>query len=149
MSVTRATVPSPEPAHELDSAFPVQSWESETARFVARWGRSGGVISVHGELDAANADEFAEQLRRCAAGCEWLVVDLSDLQFIGTAGFSALQRINVGCAQTNVCWAMVPGVATQRLLRVCDPHATLPAAESISEALILVQDPRRLLHLIT
>lgn len=149
MSVSQATVPSPEPAHELDDAFPAQGWESDTARFVARWGRSGGVISVHGELDAANADEFADQLRHCAAGCDWLIVDLSDLQFIGTAGFSALQRINVGCAQTDVSWAMVPGVATRRLLRVCDPHATLPTAESIGVALTAVQDRRHLLHLIT
>lgn len=142
-------VGSASPTRGLDTDFPVQTWERGTARFAARWGRSGGVIAVHGEIDAANADEFAEQLRQCATGGEWLVVDFSDLAFIGTAGFSALQRINTRCAEADVCWALVPGTAAARLLRVCDPDATLPIAGSITEALASVQDPRRLLHLIS
>jgi anti-anti-sigma factor len=130
-----------------DTDFPSQLWESGTARFAARWGRSGGVIAVHGEIDAANADRFADQLGRCATCCEWLVLDLTDLEFMGTAGFSALQAINARFAKTKVYWVLVPGAAVSRLLNVCDPDSALPMSESVATGLSTVQDPRRLLHL--
>jgi anti-anti-sigma factor len=133
----------------MDTDFPIQTWESGTARFTARWGRSGGVVAVHGEIDAANADAFADHLDRCATYCEWLVLDLTDLEFIGTAGFAALLRINTQCAKAKVYWALVPGVAASRTLQVCDPDHALPMSESVADALTTLQDPRRLLHLVS
>lgn len=148
MSVSKAAPPVA-PTGELEHTFTIRDWQNSTARITTHWGRSGGVIAVHGEIDAANADQFGDELQRRVADCEWLVLDLSGLQFIGTAGFSALQRVNVGCAQAGGRWALVPGPATRRLLRVCDPHAILPTADTVSQALAIAQDPRRLLHLIS
>lgn len=130
------------------SEFPVQQWESGTARLTAHRGRSGGVVTVHGEIDAANSEEFAEHLEGCAASCEWLIVDLSDLEFIGTAGFAVLQRIGRRWAKARIYWRLVPGDAASRLLRVCDPNRNLPVAESVAAALTSLSDPRRLLHLV-
>lgn len=146
MSTNRAAA---SPARTIDTHFPAQVWESGTARFAAHWGRSGGVVAVHGEIDAANADQFADHLDRCLACCEWLVLDLSDLEFIGTAGFSALQAINARCEKAKMSWALVPGAAVSRLLRVCDPDGTLPMTESVAVGLTSLQDPHRLLQLIT
>lgn len=126
--------------------FPIQTWECGTARLTAHWGRSGGVIAVHGEIDAGNADAFADRMGRFAAQSEWLVVDLNELVFLDAAGLSALQQINSRCMQINVAWALVPGTRMSRLLRVRDPDATLPTAASLASALASVQDPRRLLH---
>ena len=42
---------------------------------------------------------------------ERLVLDLSGVEFLGTAGFSALHTVNVRCAGENVDWALVPSAA--------------------------------------
>lgn len=123
------------PATRLD--FPSQSdtWASRTARCVTRWGRSGAVISVAGELDASNADQLAEYVHRCVASCEWLILDLNDLEFIGIAGFSSLQTISGQCVDAMVYYTMVPGAAVSRLLRICDPGKALPTTSSVADAL--------------
>lgn len=69
-----------------------QVWRSHTAKFTVHWGRTGAVVAVEGEIDAANATPFAEYAKRCAECCEWLVVDLSELTFIGTTGFRLCSR---------------------------------------------------------
>src|SRR5699024_9637523 len=119
------------------------SWESHTARATTRWGRSGAVISVHGELDAANVGELAEHVQNCAKQCSWLVLDLHDLEFMGTAGFAVLQTIDSRCRSADIYWSMVPGDAMSRLLHLCDPQRALPTTESVAAALARVQNGRR------
>lgn len=76
-----------------------QTWlKCENAEFNAQWERGSGTVSAYGELDAANADLLAEYVARCVKHCHWLTLDLTGLKFIGTAGFSALHRINVVCS---------------------------------------------------
>lgn len=128
------------PATEFE--FESRTWEIHTARFAVHWGRRGAVIAAHGEIDAVSAGPLVDCVLGCADSCEWLVVDLSDLEFLGAAGFSALRRIGIRCADTDVRWALVPGSATSRLLRVCDPHGYLPVAESVPTALADVQNQR-------
>lgn len=125
-----------------------QSWEGGTARFSAHWGRSGAVVTVQGEIDAANTEQFADHLARFLTGGDWLVLDLTDVQFIGTAGFFALQEVNAWCTQNRMAWAVVAGAAAARLLRVCDREGQLPMAESTTAALAALPDPRRLLQLV-
>jgi anti-anti-sigma factor len=118
--------------------------------FTTQWSNDNvGIITVHGELDASNAAAFADHIDECAAAGTHLVLDLSPLQFFGTAGFSALHTINVRCANASARWAMVTGEAVSRLLRVCDPDHTLPVADSVVEAVeLLDREPRRLLELV-
>lgn len=114
-----------------------QSWQkSRTAHFTARWEPSGTVITADGELDAANADQLAAYVQRSAKRTRRLILDLRGLEFIGTAGFSALHRINVVCAGAQAQWAMVPSTAVARLLRICDPDGTLPITSPATEPLI-------------
>lgn len=136
-------------APHMDTDFPTETSKAGGVRFTARWGRSGAVINVRGEVDATNAGQFVTYLHHCAVSSEWLVLDLTELDFMGTAGFSALQAINTQCAKADVHWTLVPGVTVSRLLRVCDPQRGLPTAESVTSALETVPDPRRLLHLIS
>jgi anti-anti-sigma factor len=121
-----------------------------TARFSTHWpDDTVGIITVEGELDASNSAAFADHVDECAAVSTRLVLDLSPLDFFGTAGFSALHTINVRCANASARWAMVTGEAVTRLMRVCDPDQTLPVAESIPEAIELLDgEPRRLLQLV-
>ena len=130
-----------------------QSWQqSRTAQFTARWGPTGTLVTVDGELDAAYADQLAAYVQQSTSRSRRVILDLRGLKFIGTAGFSALHRINVACSAAQVSWAMAPSPAVARLLRVCDPDGTLPVttqrAEPLLEPLRFEEEPRPLLQLV-
>ncbi|WP_165756470.1 STAS domain-containing protein [Mycolicibacillus trivialis] len=121
--------------------FPPKIWESHTAHFEARWDGTGLVLAVHGEIDAANAAEITQCVRDGVADCQWVVLDLEGVEFMGTAGFAALHDIDTDLVD-GVSWALVPSAAVSRLLRICDPHGTLPSQQSVAEALAYVRDTR-------
>ena len=70
------------------------------------YSRTPSVITAHGELDAANAQEFVDYALRHAARINRLVLDLSGVEFFGTSGFSALHTLNVRCAGESIEWAL-------------------------------------------
>jgi anti-anti-sigma factor len=113
-----------------------QSWQkSRTAQFTTRLGSAATVITAHGELDAANAGQLTDYVERSSRHSQRLTLDLRGLEFFGTAGFSALHRINVACSAAGIQWALVPGPAVCRVLRICDPDGTLPTSTSLVELL--------------
>jgi anti-anti-sigma factor len=136
------------PPLKTDPEISLEPWENHSARFTAEWGPAFVVITAHGELDASNATHLADYVQRCAADVKSIIVDLSGLDFFGTAGFSALHTINVRCAGADVRWAVVPGKAVSRLLRICDPDNALPLADSVPNVLDENEEPRRLFQLV-
>jgi anti-anti-sigma factor len=115
-----------------------------TAYFATRWLHpSILIVSAHGELDAANAQEFAEYALHHTDTVKRLLLDLKGVEFFGTAGFSALHTLNVRCAASGADWAMMPSKAVSRLLEICDPDATLPVAPSIETALGVIHGASR------
>lgn len=140
MTVTRTASPiGPQPATAID--FPATAWENHMAQFEARWGAGGLVLAVRGEIDAANADHLVECVRQCTPHCQWLVLDFGDLEFMGTAGFAALQHIE-SLADGEMQWTMVPSAAVSRLLGICDPETALPRSATMTEALGFVEETR-------
>ena len=129
----------------------IEPADCHTAHFATRWlQRSMAVITAHGELDAANAQEFVDYALRHAAHIDRLVLDLTGVDFFGTAGFSALHSVNVRCAGEKIEWALAPSSVVTRLLRICDPDSALPICNSVDTALSAVQgEPRRLLQLVS
>jgi anti-anti-sigma factor len=129
----------------------IERTNCHSAHFATRWLKPAmAVITAHGELDATNAQEFVDYAIRHAAEMDGLVLDLSGVDFFGTAGFSALHTLNVRCAGVNIEWAMVPSSAVTRLLRICDPDSALPVHQSVEAALSAVHgEPRRLLQLVS
>jgi anti-anti-sigma factor len=119
------------PARGADAALPPPVWEDHSARFNTTWDAARVVITAEGELDASNATQFADYVELCITDATPLVVDLSGLEFFGTAGFSALQLINVRCAAAKLRWAVLPGKAVSRLLRICEPNHALPMIASV------------------
>jgi anti-anti-sigma factor len=120
--------------------FLSQPWERHTTRLAHRWLRpSVVVISAHGHIDASNADTVTE----CALGhlirCRGLILDLRDLDFFGTEGFSAVHRVSVCCARAGLGWAVVPSGAVSRVLRIVDPQGLLPAASTVEAAMAIIQ----------
>jgi anti-anti-sigma factor len=140
-----------QPTRPVNPEPPIDRIDCRGAHFATRWLRpSTAVITAHGELDAANAQEFVDYALRHAPQTERLVLDLSGVEFFGTAGFSAMHSVNVRCAGEKIQWAMVPSAAVTRLLRICDPDSALPITSSVDIALSAVQgEPRRLLQLVT
>jgi anti-anti-sigma factor len=130
---------SPEPA-KPDSVTTCHS-----AYFATRWLHpSILIVSAHGELDAANAQEFVEYALQHTDAVKRLLLDLAGVEFFGTAGFSALHTLNVRCAAIGADWAMMPSKAVTRLLGICDPDATLPVAPTIETALAVIHgEPRQ------
>jgi anti-anti-sigma factor len=143
MSTTSHARPaSPEP--------PFERAQCQTAHFATRWLQPAtAVITAHGEIDAANSQEFVDYALRHCDRINHLVLDMSGVDFFGTSGFSALHTLNVRCAGESIEWASVPSAAVTRLLRVCDPDSTLPFYDGVEDALAAVQgEPRRLLQLV-
>ena len=121
-----------------------------TAFFDTTWPRPAtAVVAGHGELDAANGITFVDYALRHSATTQWLIVDLTGLTFFSTAGFSALHTLNVQCVGKDIRWALVPGRAVHRVLRICDPDSALPISVDIPTALDDVQqDPPHSFQLI-
>jgi anti-anti-sigma factor len=120
------------------------------AIFDTQWPQpSTAVVSARGELDAANGNSFVDYALRKPEQTQWLIIDLTGLSFFGSAGFSALHTLNVQCAGNDIRWALVPSLAVDRLLRICDPDSTLPICVDVPTAMTAVHnDPPRLLELI-
>lgn len=135
----------------ITTSRPVDRRESHAASFATRWLHPAvAVITAHGELDASNAQELVDYALRDAERTQRLALDLSGVDFFGTAGFSALHTLNVRCAGAGVEWVLVPSTAVSRLLRICDPDSTLPIAATMPTALTLLQaEQRRLLQLVS
>jgi anti-anti-sigma factor len=130
----------PAPSVLPEGGFLSQPWEDHTARFASRRLRSSvAVIRAHGGIDASNADALTEYTQEHLKRCRGLILDLRELDFFGTEGFSALHRVSVCCARAGIGWAVVPGGAVSRLLRICDPHALLPAAGTVEAAMAIVE----------
>ena len=92
------------------------------------------LVAAFGEIDAASAGGLSENIENHLTGYRQLVLDLSRLEFFGTAGYSVLHRVHSRCARTGVDWVLVPGTEVERLLRVCDPDGMLPTAPNIVSA---------------
>ncbi|MDG4664211.1 STAS domain-containing protein [Mycobacterium sp. 236(2023)] len=126
--------------HVPPSDRPPDRFVCRTAYFETAWPQSAtAVVKAHGELDAANGITFVNYALRHSATTNWLVVDLSGLSFFSTAGFSALHTLNVRCVGEDIRWAVVPGKAVRRVLKICDPDSALPICADISDALTAVQ----------
>ena len=123
-----------------DGGFLSQPWESRTARLASRRLRSSiSVVMAHGGIDASNADTLTEYTLGHLTRCRGLILDLRDLDFFGTEGFSALHRVSVCCARAGIGWAVVSGEAVSRMLRIGDPQGLLPAASTLEAAMAIAQ----------
>ncbi|MGI9142346.1 MAG: STAS domain-containing protein [Fluviibacter sp.] len=106
------------------------------------------LVAAAGEIDASTASDLCARIERHAAGYRQLVLDLSEVDFFGTAGYSLLHRLHSRCSRAAVNWVLVAGPEVQRLLRVCDPDGMLPTAANIVSAVAaLSRSPHRITQL--
>jgi anti-anti-sigma factor len=92
------------------------------------------VIEVGGEIDACNAQQVTDYFADFIYVGHPLVLDLSGVDFLGTAGFRAILQFAEECRRAERHWALVSSDAVKILLRVA-PNHHLPAAGSVDTAL--------------
>jgi anti-anti-sigma factor len=121
--------------------LPTKPTKRHSARFDTRWTMSSvAIVSAYGDIDATNASALTDYALVNAVRCRGLILDLSSLKFFGTEGFLALHRISVRCARAEIGWMVVSGAAVSRVLRLCDPHGSLPTVGTVDAALANLQD---------
>ncbi|MEJ8278650.1 STAS domain-containing protein [Pseudonocardia spirodelae] len=92
----------------------------EVVRFeVAEHGDGAVVVHVHGEIDTMTAPVLSERLAERIGSTDLLVVDLSRVTFLGSAGLAALVE-----AKERI------GTTGGRLRLVCGSHAVTRALEA-------------------
>ncbi|MEM6108399.1 STAS domain-containing protein [Mycobacterium sp. 050272] len=97
------------------------------------------VLRVDGEIDASNADLVGGAIRRYSQLKAPLILDLSELDFLGMSGFRTLLVLNCEHRRARLHWSVVSGARLDRLTRVVPNHG-LPLVDSVPEALQLVDD---------
>ena len=88
------------------------------------------MAAVVGELDMSNADDIHQQLRAAASDAARLVVDLSGLGFIDSAGIAVLDRLHreLATGPTELRIAATPDSVAARTLRLAGMDRVLPMA---------------------
>jgi anti-anti-sigma factor len=72
-------------------------------------GSSAVVVCLTGDHDCTTADAFLEEATAALAGCEHLVVDLSDATFIDSTLLKALQQVRGEAANRGATFDTVVG----------------------------------------
>jgi anti-anti-sigma factor len=122
----------------------VPSRPRERVQFATSLVRSSIVlVTVHGEIDAANALALSTYVEAELESGSRLIVDLRALDFFGTQGFSILHRINVMASRHAVNWVVLSGAEVDRVLHICDPDGGLPVADTVEGAVATVTRPPR------
>ena len=111
----------------MTTTDPFAATRRDGLRLSTEWLNASVVrISVDGEIDASNSADMLEYVFRRGANCRSMILDLKNVSFFATAGFSALQTLDMRCTRAEVSWMLVPSRAVSRVLSVCDPRRILP-----------------------
>ncbi len=100
------------------------------------------VLRVDGEVDASNADLVATTIRRFALLRAPLILDLTHLEFLSSAGLRMLLVLNEEQRSAGLHCTVVDGAPLRRLTRIIREH-DLPVVDSLADALQRVADVPR------
>ncbi|TRW82708.1 STAS domain-containing protein [Mycolicibacterium sp. 018/SC-01/001] len=103
------------------------------------------LITIHGEIDAANATAMALYVEKRLGQSRKLILDLQTVEFFAASGFAALVRVEVLCRRAGVRWSLLAGTHVLRMLRVCDPDRELPVAAGAAKYVRTRPSDRKLL----
>ena len=94
------------------------------------------LVSVRGDIDLCSADALRDFARDQCGESTDVLLDLSRVQFFGTAGlavFTGLERATRGFGRA---WALVGGRPVHRLLRAVGQTDLFPCFEALDAALV-------------
>ncbi|OBG60843.1 MULTISPECIES: STAS domain-containing protein [unclassified Mycobacterium] len=96
------------------------------------------VLRVEGEIDASNADLVAQAARRFVRLRVPLILDVSLVDYLGSAGLRALLLVDDECRLARLHCSVVGGEALHRLTRLVT-GLRLPLVDSVADALELIR----------
>ena len=93
------------------------------------------VVTIRGEVDAGNAEQIGEHLRRFVLGDDPVVLDLSAVDGFGGPGLHMLSTLDEQCHSAGRQWVLVAGRAITAALGEDGAQARFPTADSLRQAL--------------
>lgn len=93
------------------------------------------VVTVGGDIDAANEHRVHDFATRFLQLSDALILDLSGVEFFSAGGISVLNGVDDACRTADLQWRLVASRIVNRVLRLIDCDTTLPTASSVPEAL--------------
>ena len=91
-------------------------------------------IAITGDVDATNRQALGRFVERHTRACQQIIIDLSNVDFFGSQGFTVLYYISAHCARRDVDWVIIGNRVVHRILRICDGDAELPVVSSLAAA---------------
>lgn len=91
------------------------------------------VMRAYGEFDAANCDHLIDAIRRVAGSSSSVILDLSDIDFLGLSVFCAVSELNRVHRDAGLLLIGVPSTAVRRLTHLL-PHHGLLLEASVAKA---------------
>jgi len=113
----------------------LNTYDCGTAQARAHCRHLATVVTIEGEIDAVNVERIALYLRRFLLGDSPVVLDMTDVSRITTAGLSLLLTFDDDCEGAGLGWTLVAGSAVAELLAVAAAQEAFPVAGSVHEAL--------------
>lgn len=92
-------------------------------------------MGVRGEIDLFNAPEFRDYLCTHIVPEGQFILDMSRVDFIGTAGLAVLDAVHEANIRDGRTWAIICGRPVYRLLRAAGQEAIYPCFTSVDSAL--------------
>jgi anti-anti-sigma factor len=105
------------------------------ARLTARANPLAMVLTISGEVDAANALHVRRQICRYVTAGQRLVIDMSGVEFLAVQGLQDLFELAEEFGSADVRWMLVASGAVRKPMQICGLDNSLPAVDSLSEAL--------------
>jgi anti-anti-sigma factor len=124
---------SPSPSESLGDHIP-------RVRMHARRCPQARVLTISGDVDAANGERVQDFVTRYVLSGEALILDLSGIVFFGARGISVLTAVRDATRTADAPWALVPSRVVSRVLRLTACDTELPSADSVRDALRLITD---------
>lgn len=93
------------------------------------------VLTLTGEVDAAEAQELAAVVQPVVTRRGPGILDLSGVAFLSVAGFRALRAWSYQARETGANWVMVAGPAVHPYLPTVQPDELMPVASNEKQAL--------------
>ena len=106
---------------------------SQRASMHAHCRHSGAVVTITGDIDAANIDVVLDFASLFMPTGNAAALDLSRVGFFAAQSISLLIAIDDLCRTAEVSWSLVPSRAVSRVLKLTNRDGTLSTASAVPE----------------
>jgi anti-anti-sigma factor len=108
------------------------------ARLRAQSRRLATVVTVSGEISAANIDRITDYASHFVPAATTIVLDLSGVTGMDEHGMALLRTLDRDCNEAGIDWVLVPSRSVSDVL--CSDDVLYPLAVSVADALTYFAD---------